>query len=1119
MYCKLEGGSGNYVSYAEVDPSDLSKIVEIIFGGLKGNQFKEAVRTVDWNTLTNLKKIHGINSEFKGYSFPRNSLPKLEEIEFTTCRLSAETLKSLLDAVPDIDTAQNFKFAWDMFSSFSYFLSDDDYEVEAFQSESDRIKIIQAAQKKHERSSGETTVPDDEREEETDLETGKHEQFPPPSLTDDEDADFSGSIDGSSESGTSNSSELFGHLVNQSITEDDDTFSETSNDEYLSDYAVASSRKKPTANSRALDEVFRRNLDPRKASRLDMSDAASYEGSIKISRVHPVSFDDSTSDDSLRVFTKPKKSPTYGKTNRTMSDSTLSEMDVRDRGETTVGHRVEVESWDGANEIPLVAPLLMQAVTSDSVKKIVVTWGQDSSSSMSLTLKQFKELPTETKQDIQTMTIIGGGSGSSNVVSAIDWSNLSGLESLTISNAAVVGVQSFGDVDFSNLKSINFKNCRIGSSAIEGFVNESSPQLRQFNMVECLANEEEIPFIQELQQKVTSRRPMSLNAGYLDDGDDDLDVDIPLSSRDSGHTIACFIESRGWVDYTGLSSAQKQTVTGIHLTGKRLDADATHAVDWSQFPNLTYLGIVNSTITELESSREKRMLFPNMETIEMYDCRVTSDAVMSFWADSGEYLTEFTVRDPRNSQGVLIAGQEQEDFESMVAEVNTIQVQFPPPPPPPPHSMASQDRLNRRSATSQRSLKPTGANLDSELHPDELSLQGDLSSTIAANGVTKIRCKTSNSNDWIDYDQVQDLALITAVIATASDSSVSIMDKIDWGRLPNLEHLYIKGAKIDKEGPLTSLWRSEDNLLFPLLGTIRFEKCRMTVDALDAFYKSSDKTILKRMEVDGPLDVKGRKMSEDDQAYIDYLMRNVNPIPSRDSGHTNSLRMDLSESGRSDSRTPRILRRAATHSQYEAPIRTQTASRVHSGPGAAATRTSLFTPHHAPHGTTGGLPSVRTAGASARNFQKLFKRSREPELVVNSESPNSRDFQTLLHDTQKACETITQKSTLATGDYVWYENKRDQTAGIEYRHENGRTTPILDANIDTVKVHRGWKKVDRTMSHVTRAQIVLASLGIPPCPPDIAISNDRSGLGRAIREQFNQLKLADAEIYVRRIDW
>ena len=137
MYCKLEVGSRNYVSYDRVNTSELSKIVEIKFEDLKGNQFEEAVRKVDWNTLTKLKKIHGINSAFDSYRFPRNSLPKLEEIEFTRCNLNSETLTSLLNAVPDIDSKENFIFKWDPYSSFMYadFLegSEDELELAAFE--------------------------------------------------------------------------------------------------------------------------------------------------------------------------------------------------------------------------------------------------------------------------------------------------------------------------------------------------------------------------------------------------------------------------------------------------------------------------------------------------------------------------------------------------------------------------------------------------------------------------------------------------------------------------------------------------------------------------------------------------------------------------------------------------------------------------------------------------------------------------------------------------------------------------------------------------------------------------------------------------------------------------
>ncbi|PJD93913.1 MAG: hypothetical protein CK424_01265 [Legionella sp.] len=66
--------------------------------------------------------------------------------------------------------------------------------------------------------------------------------------------------------------------------------------------------------------------------------------------------------------------------------------------------------------------------------------------------------------------------------------------------------------------------------------------------------------------------------------------------------------------------------------------------------------------------------------------------------------------------------------------------------------------------------------------------------------------------------------------------------------------------------------------------------------------------------------------------------------------------------------------------------------------------------------------------------------------------------------------------------------------------------PVLNViSDDTVHVSKDWKN-DQSMSLENKALIVLASLGIPPCPEDIEISNEHSALGQAVREQFDALR-------------
>ncbi|MBP6919125.1 MAG: hypothetical protein KBB94_09430 [Legionellaceae bacterium] len=732
----------------------------------------------------------------------------------------------------------------------------------------------------------------------------------------------------------------------------------------------------------------------------------------------------------------------------------------------------------------------------------------------------------------QVSSIYYLGTGPDDNAMTVAWEKLTGLRSVNISNASVLEDEDLsGDVKLSKLQEINFTNCSIGLSAIKVFVNESSPQLRQFNMVECLANEEEIPFIQELKQKVSSRRPMSLNAVYLDD-DDDLDDDIPLPSRDSGHTIECFIEGRGWVDYTGLSSAQKQTVTGIRLTGKRLDADATNAVGWSQFPNLTYLEIANSTVTKIESRGDEGILFPNMEKIVMYGCCVSSGAVVSFGSVSGESLTEFTVRDPLNSHGVPITGREQADFESMVAEVNAIQVQFPPPPPPPsltededPEFFEAMDLAESYSADSSN---PRGDHQEEEEEEDmENSFSLPRSPQLSTRSQTaEIICYFDNSDEKLYSDlTAEEVGRVRGINYHGTGPEDNAMATVDWEKLTGLRRMNIFDASVSDA---TSFRVQNGKTLFPELSKMCFYGCKLGPKAIEGFVKhaSSKLQTFETLNCDSELGQSARKIAE---LKVAVNQRGKASMPSHGApnrrsatGRANSwhddLWMESPGSNRSESSTPRNSSRTTIRSEDGAHNRTQPASRgpmsTGAAAGAATNRPSLFTPPPAQHRTTsaGNLGSVHTAGATAGSVQNRYKSfSREPELVVDNESENSRNYKKLVDDTAAALGLIKQETSFDGNNYRFSTNEDEQTTSITYQQRDRMVTPILDAGIDTVKVHRGWGQVDRTISHETRAQIVLASLGIPPCPPDIAISNERSGLGRAIRAEFNKLKLRPDE--------
>lgn len=93
-------------------------------------------------------------------------------------------------------------------------------------------------------------------------------------------------------------------------------------------------------------------------------------------------------------------------------------------------------------------------------------------------------------------------------------------------------------------------------------------------------------------------------------------------------------------------------------------------------------------------------------------------------------------------------------------------------------------------------------------------------------------------------------------------------------------------------------------------------------------------------------------------------------------------------------------------------------------------------------------------------------------------------------------------------------SSQDNLMRLNYKPETSFAAPIkvleVDASTDTTTVYKNWStQVDPENKHISleeKALIVLHSLGIPPCPPDIKISNETSQLAQEVRKQFGILQ-------------
>lgn len=181
----------------------------------------------------------------------------------------------------------------------------------------------------------------------------------------------------------------------------------------------------------------------------------------------------------------------------------------------------------------------------------------------------------------------------------------------------------------------------------------------------------------------------------------------------------------------------------------------------------------------------------------------------------------------------------------------------------------------------------------------------------------------------------------------------------------------------------------------------------------------------------------------------------------------------------------------------------------------SATLGTRHGPHHAPNRLFNSndsrrlmqpLSSAHIEPERGARITHHYKGSLFPEATVQSE--HSREWINVVEDVVEAHKLI-QTHCPNAKSYQLSREVENGFVSITYQ-ERRSTIPILDADKDTVKVHKGWGKVDTKTPLQVKATIILKSLGIPPCPPDIDITaKEGSRLGSAIREEFTRLQEID----------
>ncbi len=856
MYCKFEGKPKHYVLYSNLSKDHISDIVEIKFEGLKGNKFSGAAGSVDWSKLTKLRKIEGVDSDLNSYTFPENALSKLEEIKFTQCHLNCETLTSLLNAVPDIDSKKNFIFKWDEYSRITdaAYLEDSEAEVAAFELVSQRIQKIQTAQKMHGQNSVETTVPGEDLDEEIDLQSIEKRKLVgyDHSVSDDSDTNSVISLG----SRTSNDEQLVARVISHTSTtaseaplfgfygEEDgfDCFSQTgtshSDSELLEGHAVANDSRLSLENVSQLDRLYPSGTKSYKAGMLIDGDEESSVGSVQVRRFTEKMQDDQDAETLSTLSRGPNIDSGDSGSRRAVYVEPLEYLEddeeegnksgLRAGGKQRTTHDLEDRSRSAARVEVLVTYHPSTSATSSL------------STDIPLTQEEFNNLSKSERAQIKALVINGNGPDGPDVGDTIDWSGLSRLEGLRLKGVTVEQPLP-AEISFAGLKRIYFENCGVDFSTFESF-SKASPKL-----------EEMVP-----------------KALY-----------------------GLSISDNSWRD---LNKSEKKSIRHTH---------------------------------------------------------------------GQENLYE-------------------PDFDSSIQFVGELE--------------------------------------DDDLDPDSLS-EGESPRT-----------------------------------------TVPLPLSLSFTRHPPR--------------------RREDNVGMVNDRGVFTGRHKSNVDPNGTTTHTS--TLLPNQP---PGQQKGHQSSRRRSSSLGH-----------DNGRTSYGSMMLGSS-----------RSRMDESRVDTGVRGNTITNMHKD---VPSRASLYGGTRRDQSRNqSGFPE--STGPARSNPVRQYKT--RPEMVVENGAA-SRDYAKLCEDTDAALGLIKHTATVGQENYRLVEIEGGEAKSIVYKHGDKSFTPILDAYIDTVRVHKGWREVNTNISNEARAEIIIASLGIPPCPPDIDISNEKSKLGRAIREQFNQLKLADPEIYVRRID-
>lgn len=670
-------------------------------------------------------------------------------------------------------------------------------------------------------------------------------------------------------------------------------------------------------------------------------------------------------------------------------------------------------------------------------------WGPDTSRSF-----PYSFLKEHNKlSNIRTMTYEGTGHDDNLMEADVDWNELRNLETLTVKNASVVGDAALNDTELTGLTSIQLEGCMIDLAAISSF-ERSASTLQRFTASGCTAESGEITQIDTILSKMNSRATIPASRAPSRGGEMSPNPSrLSGGSSDLSSQMGTEIPSPRGGANRRFSQPASQSAANLH-GGQRRQRSSTHEFE-------------NDSGDESDASARSNFGEEDLDREDDISSKATTprrNRLDTFRMGTGsmESSSRHRPESPRNSSqrwsGLQFGELEDDSDVDSRASASLRSTQ----------SIASQNsRTSATSAFGSAGQMGRGASRGSV---SGMSYQ-HTSESAAKSGQQEpvsIRCQTQRG--WAHYKDISDKSTITEMWISAIAPDVAVMDTVDWRNLPNLQYLEIKNAMVESN-KLAPLWEADNPILFPKLARIDLVDCRLNAGAVKEFHLSGSDSTLREIHLSRPRNFSGDGLDRNEMEKIDGILMELRRNDPSTQPYQSSRQQPHNQSSSS------LFRRESRRDDTQFPT-----SQRRSETGAGVT-------HHYKHSVS------------------------QPELTLRNDSTPSRTYDALVADIQGTQVLLNNGNNLRDGSYEVYTDFENQELSIKYKKGRDLPIPILDATADSVKVHRGWRRVDNQTPLEVKAAIVLTSLGIPPCPPDIDIQAKKgSPLAAAIDRVFREMQ-------------